>query len=243
MNQAERTALRRIDKQFDAIRSLAPPTPARERHRNSLERVGVGGYLRIQGALYLVREVSVYKEKRSHWTELGLFNLESGESRYLEWEKDDALEISFVGKPLSLKDLDLDSDEVEEMADEEEGEIRYGGKRFSYDDDYGAHYFRGAEGSFRGAEGSFRGAEGSFRGAEGYSGAAEPDSGDESGTLRSGRRGQGDPVYFYDFETEDERFCLSIEEWGDKSEGYSYEAFVSEYLEPEELEIYLEKAP
>ena len=49
---------------------------------------------------------------------------------------------------------------------------------------------------------------------------------------------EGKPcVAFYDFETRDERYCLTVEEWGDASEGYDYVAFVSEYVEADTIEV------
>lgn len=191
---AERAALRRLDQQFDAIRAMPAPVPPALRHQKSVEELGVGGYLRVAGELYTVTEVNVYRERGGHWTELALFGLTTGETRSLEWEKDDEIEISFNGSSRSLRELGVGSDRIEEMADDEAGHIDVDGRRFHYDDDYGAHFCRG--------------------------GTGEPV-----------------PVYFYDFETRDERFVLSVEEWGSAQDGYEYEAYVAEYMEPEEIEI------
>ena len=49
--------------------------------------------------------------------------------------------------------------------------------------------------------------------------------------------GEGESVYFYDFETRDERYCLCVEEWGDQDSGYEYQVYVSEYIDPHSIEV------
>jgi hypothetical protein len=190
----QRASLRRLDRQFDAIRAMPEPIPPRERYRHGIEDVAEGAYLRVGDECHRVEAISEYREKKSRWHELELFGLRSGTSSYLEWEKDDEIEVSINGPEISLETLGVSADKVEEMSDEEEGSISFDGRTYHYDDDYGATYHR--------TDGS------------------EPEK-----------------VYFYDFETKDERFCLTVEEWGDKSEGYEYSAFVSEYAGPDAIEI------
>lgn len=197
MTSEQRAALRRLDRQFDAIRAMPEPIASRERYRHGIEEVGTGDYLRVSGELHRVELVSEYREKSSRWHELELFGLESGTPCYVEWEKDDEIEVSVNGPELSLGDIGVTADQIEEMSDEETGSISYDGRTYHYDDDYGAVYLRGGS------------------------------SGD----------GTEEKVYFYDFETRDERYCLAVEEWGDASTGYEYVAFVSEYVEPETIEV------
>ena len=194
MNAEQRAALRQLDRQFDAIRAMPDPIPARERYRHTIEDVVVGAYLRVGREIHRIESANLYREKGSQWTELELLGLESGETVWVEWEKDDEVEVSVSGRELSLSDLGVSSDQVEEMSEAESGRISFEGKSFHYDDDYGAQFHR--------------------------------DGGDAS-----------EPVYFYDFETPDERFCLSVEEWGSAADGYEYVAFVSEYIEPDTIEI------
>ena len=194
MTPEQRTALRRIDRQFDGVRAMPEPIPLRERYRNGIEDVREGGYLRCAGQLYRVVSISQYREKNESWSELEVFSLTTGDSTYLEWEKDDQVEISLSGPELSLSDLGVTSDQVEAMSNEEEGRISFDGRSYHYDDDYGATYFRSS-------------------GAE------------------------GEPVYCYDFESKDEKYSLTVEEWGSENEGYEYSAFVSEYIEPEAVEV------
>ncbi len=200
MKPEQRAALRRLDQQFDAVRAMPEPLPQRERYKHGIEDLEVGAYFRIGGELRQVVSMSEYRDKTSKWHELEVFGVETGETTYVEWEKDDEVEISLNGPELSLSDVGVTADEVEEMSDEDEGTISYGGRKYHYDDDYGATYHRG--------------------------GGAAGDSGDS-----------GEKVYFYDFETKDEKWCLTVEEWGDESEGYEYSVFVSEYYEPDAVEV------
>ena len=193
MTPEQRSALRRIDRQFDAVRSMPTPIPPRERYRHGIEDVGVGSYLRCGGELYRVESISEYREKGGRWSELECFSVTSGGITWIEWEKDDEVEISVNGPELSLAQIGVTADRVEEMSDEEAGKISFEGRTYHYDD-YEATY------------------------------------------LRDGA-GQGEKVYFYDFETKDEKFCLTVEEWGDAASGYEYVAFVSEYVEPDAIEV------
>jgi hypothetical protein len=186
--------MRGIDKQFDAVRGMPVPIPSGERYRVGIEEVAAGGYLRVGGELYRVEQASLYREKDGNWTELELFGLNTAETRYIEWERDDEVEVAWNGPPISMARLGVTPAEVEAMADRERGSISYGGKTYEYDDDYSATFHRGG-------------------------------------------KGDGEKVYFYDFETSDERFCLSIEEWGSESSGYDYEAYASQYIEPETVEV------
>ncbi len=195
MTPEVRTALRRLDRQFDATRAMPTLIPPSARYRYSIEDVKQGGYLRTAGQTLQVVTISKYVEKGdSGWHELELYSLSNGDTVYLEWEKDDEIEISLNQPAISLREIGKTTEEIEKMSEEDEGSIQYGGRTYHYDDDYPATYVRG-------------------------------------GT------GQGEPVYTYDFETPDERWCLSVEEWGDEKAGYEYEVYVSEYLEADAIEV------
>ena len=98
MNAEERAALRRIETQFDAIRAMPTPIAPHERHRVTIEDVKEGGYVRVAGELHRVVQLSRYEEKKSRWYELELLGLQSGEKLYVEWERDDEVEVS-VNQP------------------------------------------------------------------------------------------------------------------------------------------------
>ena len=142
MKPDQRAALRRLDRQFDAIRAMPQPIPPRERYRHGIEDVGEGAYLRVGDECHCVESINEYREKKSRWHELELFGLTSGRTSYLEWEKDDEIEISVNGPELSLADVEVSADDVEEMSEEEEGQITFEGRTYHYDDDYGATYPR-----------------------------------------------------------------------------------------------------
>ncbi len=218
MKPEQRTMLRRIDRQFDAVREMRNAIPARERYRHGIEGLSVGAYIRVGGQLQQVVSMSHYEGKQDRWYELELFGLETGARTTIEWEKDDEVEISLNGPELSLADLGVTADEVEEMSDAEAGSISHAGRTYHYDDDYGATYHRDSAAAGSGASAATETATGV--GAAARAGAAA-----------------GEKVYFYDFETSDERYCLTIEEWGDERQGYEYAAFVSEYLEPDAIEV------
>ena len=146
MNPDQRGALRRLDRQFDAIRAMPEPIAPRDRYRHGIEDVRAGAYLRVAGEIHRVESVSEYRDKSSRWHELELLGLERGESRYVEWEKDDEIEISVNGRELSLREIGVTAEQVEEMSEEEEGSISFDGRTYHYDDDYGATFHRDGEG-------------------------------------------------------------------------------------------------
>ena len=185
---------RRLDRQFDAVRSMPPPVSPVERYRIGVEDLRRGGYFRIREVVYRVEAVSEYREKKECWHELECLAIQSGTTVFIEWEKDDEVEVSLNGPPLPLRELGVTPDQIEAMSDEERGSIRHGGKAFHYDDDYAATYHR------------------------------------DGGT-------EGERVYFYDFETKDEQWGLSVEEWGSKQDGFEYQAYVSEYLPADAVEV------
>jgi hypothetical protein len=194
MTPQVRAALRSLDLQFDAVRAMPEPIASTERYRHGIEQVGNGAYIRLKGRVYRVQEVSEYREKRSRWYGLELFGIGNGEVRYLEWEKDDKVEVSFSDPPHSLRDIGKTSDEIEAMSEEERGRIDFGGHSYYYDDDYGATYHRGG-------------------------------------------REDSEKLYLYEFETEDGRYGLTVEEWGDDGDGFEYEVYTSESIDPDEIEI------
>jgi len=148
---------RSYSKKFDAIRGLAPEMliPEDDRWKTSLQGLSVGGFLRYQGKTWVIERAGKYnefsddfkKKKKYNWTELRLFCIETGETRNIEWEIDDDIEISVTLKEIKFRDLrddegkDIDEDDLDEICDKG-WEIFYKGKRFKYDDDYASKYYR-----------------------------------------------------------------------------------------------------
>lgn len=148
---------RSYSKKFDAIRKLKPEMliPEDERWKASLQDLNVGGFLRYQEKTWIVERAGKYYEfsdnfknkKKYNWTEFRLFSIETGETINIEWEVDDDIEIFVTIKEIKFKDLrddegaDIDEDDLDEIC-EKEWEIFYKGKRYNYDDDYAAKYYR-----------------------------------------------------------------------------------------------------
>lgn len=146
--------------QFDAriaqIRSIEPSgvLPIAERYRRDLSRVIVGGVLAYADHTYRVTGSAVYTEVTKGWkkktgspyivTELTLFCLEDGTTRYIEWSRDDDLEICFTERKIPRSELKgrlkygngefVDISDIDEICDEEET-LFFDRRAYPYDDD------------------------------------------------------------------------------------------------------------
>lgn len=143
-------------KQFASVRKMTGVIPEKERFNYSIKDIKAGGYFRISGKVYLVEEISSYREfdenftkKRDYsWNELKLFCINTGETINVEWEEDDVLEVSLTTVKLKFKDIrddengEIDEDDLDQISKEEDS-LFYGKKEFSYDDDYAAKFYRG----------------------------------------------------------------------------------------------------
>ena len=134
--------------------------PESARHNVDFATITVGSVVAFEGKTCLVRNVSRYDE--TSWTfkkdakdrvyEWELFCLETGETLWFEWERDDTV-VAF----LSVAKLDndprkyggtdwksfLDDDRLDSSL-----KIRANGKTYAYDDEesWAAKYYRGGEG-------------------------------------------------------------------------------------------------
>ncbi|HEX7049796.1 MAG TPA: DUF4178 domain-containing protein [Longimicrobiales bacterium] len=161
LSAAERRVL---DAQFAAIRQLDVGrliAPA-ERWRHTIKDLGPGAYFRLDNRTYRVEESNSYREtSEDHtrvyedeaWTELRIFCLESGETRYLEWEEDDAVEASITVRALEFRDVRddagaaVDEDDLDTIVEEEDS-LFLDGREFVYDDDYAAVFERAGKSEF-----------------------------------------------------------------------------------------------
>ncbi|MEA3514337.1 MAG: DUF4178 domain-containing protein [Nanoarchaeota archaeon] len=146
-----------LARQFNAIRQLSPENLIlkKDRWNHTIKDVKKSGFICYDGRTYLVKEVGSYQEfdekfvnsSSLPWFELKLFCIDTGEIVNLEWEEDDDIEVSMTLKELKFSDLRddereaVDEDDLDQIAEEEEG-IFFGGKKFDYDDDYPAKYYR-----------------------------------------------------------------------------------------------------
>lgn len=143
LTQAQRTRL-------DGIRRIANPVAAAVAHRHDITSVKKNGSIRIGTTHFLVLSVSTYTEEDWDWkkkpakpdvvTELELLNLATGEKTYLEWSKDDEVEMCLTERELRLRDLcdderqQIDDTDLPQIVEDEDS-VFLNGRRFDYDDD------------------------------------------------------------------------------------------------------------
>ncbi|MDE0124516.1 MAG: DUF4178 domain-containing protein [Bryobacterales bacterium] len=140
----------RFAEQFAAARRITAPMPAAERHRVSIEDVGLGGFLRFEGNLYEVKTISTYEREGARWPELAMYRLNDGTTQYLEWEKEDEVSVYVSREKLSFRQVGLKGKEhLWEISQAGSGEVRYKGARYRYHDDSRVVFFRdgGAKGT------------------------------------------------------------------------------------------------
>ncbi len=150
--------LHRLHSQLDAARRLNNPIPRTDRFKTSITEVGVNGFLRFGGKCYCVTELAVYTETDENFSrkngaktkELTLFCIETGETTYLEWTKDDRVEIYVTIRELSVQELRRQSRDAFRIADvhdivDDEESLLFEGTSFHYDDDWASFYERGGE--------------------------------------------------------------------------------------------------
>ncbi len=139
----------RYDAQFAAIRKMPQPIPRSSRNQASIEDVGMGGYIRFEGNSYAVQGVNIYERHGARWPELSLFRLNDGQTKYLEWEKEDEVSVYVSRETVSFEQVGLrDKEHLWAIAEAESGTLRYKGAAFRYDEDSDVTFFRdgGAEG-------------------------------------------------------------------------------------------------
>ncbi len=149
-----------FDARFATLFAIDPTSIIKidDRHATTIDKVGVGGVIRLGGEVFVVQKTATYVEidektdKDGDYTvtELVLLSLKTGETRYLEWSIDDEIEISFTERKLSTAELnrelrddegnafDVDED-IDECANNGWG-IRLNGRTYHYDDDYSVRY-------------------------------------------------------------------------------------------------------
>jgi len=84
-----------------------------------------------------------HKKKSWTWYELELADLQTNEIMYLEYERDDKLELSMWERKLRLGEIGISPGDLENFDDEEEGEFQFAGKTWEYDDSGKLKFFRG----------------------------------------------------------------------------------------------------
>ncbi len=150
-------AQRQLQKQFSHIRTIDPRSiiAPGKRYQYGIKDLGQGGVYRLADRTYLVLDIGTYTEtdetyqQTLDWTghELKVVCLDTGTTHNLEWEEDDAVEVSQTLAEIKFAELKYDdgkpiaadSDDLDEIV-EENWEVVYGGKPFYCADDYAARW-------------------------------------------------------------------------------------------------------
>lgn len=151
-----------VQERLTAIRGLNP-APVTKRKSFDIRNLKKGGYVDWNDQTWLVQNVYLYldvkwkdfsKRKKDYWvTELELYSLNTGKVGFVEWEYDDELEVSQTDSIVQLRDIQYDGRSIkhrdlEEIAEEEEGEVIVDGTSYFYvEDDTWAGLFMKAGGS------------------------------------------------------------------------------------------------
>lgn len=95
---------------------------------------------------YIVESKNRYAQGGYEWFEVELRGGEPGEKLWLEWEEDDELEIGLNLQKLSLKELGLTPQILEEIDEEAEGSFIYQGVEYEFDESGEAMFYRNCTG-------------------------------------------------------------------------------------------------
>lgn len=135
----------RYDEQFAAIRRMPEPIPLSERFRASIEKVGIGGYIRFERHTYEVKGINVYEREGSRWPELVLYRLNDGSTQYLEWEREDEISVYVSRERLSFNSVGLrDKEHLWQISQAQKGQVRYKSQAFHYHEDSAVTFYRDA---------------------------------------------------------------------------------------------------
>jgi len=176
---------------FDILREMKI-VPLDERHKLSLLNLKKGSFIQMGDNTLFIEDIYTYRDKKESWTEFKMVNVETLEVSFMEVEEDDSIIVTLTEKEIPMRNLPH-TDDIEDMSEDEEGEIVIDGETYYYDDDYKAKFSR---------EGS----------------------------------NKEEKVYFYDFKADNGKL-LTIEEWGNKEDGWEYQAFISSEIHESSIEI------
>lgn len=132
-----------VRKYLERIRRIPVCMTAQKSVKRTVDEVGVAGVLKIGGGVYLVDRMHKYTEgKKWEWFELQLLAISTGEVIFLEWEKDDELELSLwtqAGLPLSA--IGLTSSQLKHFDNDGEGSFVFDLETFAYEESDKATFY------------------------------------------------------------------------------------------------------
>lgn len=132
-------------KSFSALREMRDLLPKEERSKLNIKNIKEGSFVKLNGNLCLVKAIFTYSAGNEKWYEYELFAINSGKTIYIEYEEDDRIEMYLTIDSFNMRDLPVSSDDIEDMADEEDGSFNFKGTTFFYEDDYKATFSRNNE--------------------------------------------------------------------------------------------------
>ncbi len=138
---------KKSDSSKEKIPSTRPASIPYAKDELRIENVEAGGMIHISGIGPNVDEYDVnviarhlYRQGGSTWYEL---EGESTEDKvWIDLEEDDGLELTITLKKMKLRDVDLNKEKLDEIDDEEDGEIVYEGEKYYYEDSDRAMYYK-----------------------------------------------------------------------------------------------------
>ena len=143
--------IQKIKSALNRIQAMPKPISQKEQINTTIKSVKLNGYIELSGIVYHVTNFYCYKEtwknESSEWYELMLVSLLTGEEIFLEWEEDDSIDL-FVyehKRKLRLNDISVSLNELDQMDDDEEGNITFKNQIFYYDDSNDATLFKNKE--------------------------------------------------------------------------------------------------
>jgi hypothetical protein len=135
----------RLRNQFEALALL--PNPSEDSQRRVIKDAKVGSSFTLRGNTYTVQRIHRYTEGAEwEWWELVCFCINTGELVYLEWEKDDTLEVCLTTEAdIPLHRLELTASRIDKVVDNE-GSVSHQGKVYHYEDDSKVKFFSDNQG-------------------------------------------------------------------------------------------------
>ena len=136
-------------KKKESRQHMTSPEP-HSKDELSIENVRAGGFIHLSSIGPDLDEFDVnilarhvYRAGGDEWYEL------EGESVngkvWIDLETDDDVELAVTLKKLKLRDIDVSKQDLKKMDDEEEGEIKYQGETYYYEDSDSAVFYRSGD--------------------------------------------------------------------------------------------------
>lgn len=132
-------------KLFSILREMGDLIPTEARAKLNIKNLKEGSFLKLKGELFKVKAIFTYSAGKEKWYEYELFSISTGKTTYIEYEEDDKIDMYVTIDSFNIRDLPVSIDDIEYMADEEDGSFKFKGETFFYEDDYKASFSRNGE--------------------------------------------------------------------------------------------------